>query len=280
MITDWPTIGLAPTETALLAWADAQERHRLTVDDAASLLGRPRAYRVVSSLARKGLLTRVGPGIYLTRPLRALGRQQTPTGLAQVALLLGDEPYYVGGRSAASLHHLTPQRFHALIDLYTDAPIHSRHLGTARLVVHPLPRVGLVEGIVTTTARDIPVRISDLERTVVDLIDRMDRLLGWKETQQLVHDAVLDERVDVARLVRYAVTWPKRTTAARVGALLERAGVDIDRLAPLITVLAPSATQTVLVPGQPRRGPWDPRFRVILNDRAMRQTRRRMESGA
>ncbi len=266
MITDRPTIGLAPTEAALLAWADEQERRRITADDAARFVSRPRAYALLSSLARKGLLTRVGPGVYLTRPLRALGRQRTPTGLAMVALLFGADDYYVGGRTAASVHHLTTQRFHSLLDVYTDAPIYVKRLGSARLVLHPLPRVGAGDGMVTTTAQDITVRISDPERTLIDLVDRADRLLGWEETQQLTRDAVADGRVDVERLVRYAAAWPKRSTAARLGVLLERAGVPEERLAPLIQVLAGSAAQTALVPGKPRRGRWDRRFRVILND--------------
>lgn len=267
MITESPSLGIAPTEAALLVWADNHERRRITVDDAAALFGRPRSYRVLSSLTRKGLLTRVGQGVYLTRPLGALGRRRAPTGLAMVALLFGANVYYVGGRSAASLHHLTTQRFLGLLDVYTDTRVHVRRLGAARLVLHPLPRAGAEQGIVTTQAQDIAVRVSDPERTVIDLIDRLDRLLGWEETQQLALDALVDHQVDVERLIRYAAAWPKHTTAARLGVLLARAGITDERLAPLVATLAGSAAQTALVPGKPRRGPWDPRFRVILNDR-------------
>jgi predicted transcriptional regulator of viral defense system len=198
--------------------------------------------------------------------MRALGRQRTLTSLAMVALLFGNGAYYVGGRSAASLHHLTTQRFHSLVDVYTDEKLYVRHLGAARLVVHPLPRAGTDWGMITTRAQDIEVRVSDPERTVTDLVDRLDRLLGWAETQQLTLDAFADRRLDVERLVRYATRWQKQSTAARLGVLLDRAGVDERLLLPLIDTFASSRAQTALVPSRPRRGPWDSRFRVILND--------------
>lgn len=236
------------------------------MNDVATFLSRPQAYRVLASLARKGLATRVGPGRYFTRSMRALGTQRAPTGLTMVALTFGDKPYYVGGRSAASLHHLTAQRFHSLLDVYTNQPIYLHRLGSARLVLHPLPRAGTTSGTILTRAQEIDVRVSDPERTVVDLVDRLDRLLGWAETQQLVLDAVVDRRLDVERVVRYATGWHKRSTSARVGVLLDRAGVPTDVLQPLIQTFTESAAQTVLVPGYPRRGHWDSRFRVILND--------------
>lgn len=261
--------GIGPSEAAVLAWADRYERRRLTTDDVATAFGRIQAHQVLPSLARKGLLTRVASGIYLVRPIGALGARRTPTGLAQVGLLLDSEDYYVGGRSAASLHHLTTQRFASVLDVYATRRLHPRSLGEARLVPHPMPAVGSRLGVTTTRAQEIDVRISDPERTILDLVDRPERLLGWTETERLVLDALVEGRVNATRLVRYAADWRKHSTAARLGVLLDRASVDARTLAPLVERFADYAGDTVLVPGGSRRGPWDSRFRVILNDRVV-----------
>lgn len=267
MITD-ATPGIGPSEAAVLAWADRGERRRLTTDDVATVFGRVQAHQLLSSLARKGLLTRVAAGIYLVCPIGALGAHRTPTGLALVGLLLEGEDYYVGGRGAASLHHLTAQRFSTVLDVYATRRLHPRTLGAARLVPHPMPSAGSDAGVTTTRAQEVEVRVSDTERTVLDLVDRPERLLGWRETERLVLDALADRRVDVDRLVRYAREWRKHSTAARVGVLLHRGGVLARALAPLVARFADYAGDTVLVPGGSRRGPCDARFRVILNDQA------------
>jgi predicted transcriptional regulator of viral defense system len=210
------------------------------------------------------MLTRVSNGVYLVRSIGALGSARTPTGLALVGALLQDVDYYVGGRTAASAHHLTTQRYTSMIDVYTDRRLRSRALGVAHLVVHPLPSAGTDTGMTSTRAQDIEVRLSDPERTLIDLVDRPDRLLGWTETAALVLDHA--RRLDLPRLVDYAVAWPKHSTIARLGVLLSRAGIDQAQLQRLVDCLATYRGDAVLVPGGPRRGRWDPKFRVIVND--------------
>jgi len=256
---------LSSLETAVLSWADRLDRTSLTTADIESIVGAANGRHVASSLAHKGLLQRLSKGVYRVQPLGAIGRSRSGSAIAAVALVLGDRLYYVGGRTAASLHRLTTQRYATVVDVYTPRRLRPRRVGQAELVIHPVAMDALQFGLTHMTIDDVAVVVSDPERTFLDLLDRSERLLGFSETRRILHDN-LGHKLRAARLVNYVRHWPKTSTARRLGVLLEREGVTDETLAPLIRSLRGSASDAALVPGGTRRGALHPRFRVILND--------------
>lgn len=255
---------LSSAETAVLAWADREEPTRVTVRDLTTLVGNGRARQVAASLAGKGLLERLSPGIYRVLPFRAIGTRRTGSGIVAAALVLAGQPYYLGGRTAANVHRLTTQRYSTVVDAYVTHRRRNRPLAAARLVFH-LTRPELLSfGIERITVDAVPVMVSDPERTVLDLLDRPERLLGFETSRGILHDSLSRLRVD--QLVAYACRWPNASTARRLGVLLERDGISPATLQPLAAHVRPLRGDAVLVPGGPRRGPFHPTFRVILND--------------
>lgn len=262
MNTDTPS--LTSRETAVLSWADRFDHTAVTTREIGSVVGDTHARSVASSLAKKGLLQRVSKGVYRVQPLGAVANPRVRSSIAAAALAAGGMPYYIGGRTAASLHRLTTQRYTAVIDLYTPKRIRPRQLGSAALVIHPVAPAMLEFGTKRMIIDDVAVTVSDPERTFIDLLDRTVHLLGFAQTRNILHHN-LGTKLNTKRLVTYARRWPKSSTARRLGVLLELEGVDERVLAPLSKSLRASRSDAVLEPGGARRGSIHPRFRVIMN---------------
>lgn len=253
---------LTSRETAVLAWADRARRTRLTVRDVAEAVGAEAAPKTASSLARKGVLDRLGRGVYLLRPLRAVAAPWSVSALAAVAALLEGQRYYVGGPAALALHRLTAQAYGSLVDVFVTGHRRARELGGARVVFHAAPPGAFEYGLTTIEIEGSTLSVSDPERTVLDLLEHP-RLLGAAEIFAVVKAAAT--RVDLSRLVDYALRWPNLSTCQRLGVLLERAGVPSTTLEPLAHRVH-GAGVAAMVRSAPRRGHTHPVWRIVEND--------------
>ncbi len=75
----------------------------------------------------------------------------------------------------------------------------------------------ITEGIVTPTMNSL-VRVTDLERTVVDSIDRVDLAGGCEE---LLNCLSACHRIDIAKLVSYTYLYKKQVLFRKVGIICE-----------------------------------------------------------
>lgn len=74
-------------------------------------------------------------------------------------------------------------------------------------------------GVKTAERRGVDVRVTSLERTLVDLLDRPDLGAGWEEIWRSLESV---EFFDLDQVVEYALILDNATTAAKVGFYLER----------------------------------------------------------
>ena len=143
------------------------------------------------------------------------------------------DPHLVAARSApdATLGYHTALEFHGK----AHAPFHEFHFLTAkqrrpfsfrscrfRPVLFPkaLRERRKVHYATKSVPRDgIKVRVSTLERTLVDLLDRPDLAGGWEE---LWHSVTSIEFFDLDEVVSYALLLDNATTVAKVGFFLEQ----------------------------------------------------------
>jgi predicted transcriptional regulator of viral defense system len=105
------------------------------------------------------------------------------------------------------------------------------------------------------------VGITDRERTVLDLF-ASPRMFGGMGEAFSVIDRHFD-RIDVERLVDYAVRYRSIAVAKRLGWTLERAGVDTAALVRLLEIEA--SHYSPLDPGRARRGERDRRWMITMN---------------
>lgn len=161
-----------PAGRAALAAVVGTAGDVVRIEDAmqALKLTRTQAAKTLSKWASQGWLRRVGPGAYLPVPLELLDADQVvqdPWILVPVLF----EPAYVGGRTAAEHWDLTEQIFRDIV-VFTGRAV--RHATIERQkAVFTLRHVDktLIFGTKTVWRGQTRIAVSDVHRTIIDMID-------------------------------------------------------------------------------------------------------------
>jgi len=256
--------GFSTRETALLSAWEREQRRRITVDDLREMVG-ANARVVAQRLAKKGALQRVGRGVYVIRPFRALLRRSSPSAAVLAAQLLADESYYLGGLWGLSFHRIRLQQHMAAIDAFVTRRRRARVLAHARITFHVLAPAAFAYGATDVVIEGVAVKVSDAERTVLDLLDYPELSGGLQAAVALAAEAI--QVVHRSKLIAHAMQGSRLSTCQRLGVLLERAGTPPTALAPLRRHIRATSSRLSMVPGRPRRGALNTRWNVVENDR-------------
>jgi predicted transcriptional regulator of viral defense system len=255
---------LSSRERLILAEWERARVSRVTGSDVAGRWGAEKAGKITSALVRKGALRRVGKGIFLVVPFRAQARPSTPSAAAMVAALLSDEPYYLGGLWALTYHRLTLQQYTTRLDAFVVRSHQPRTLANAHVRFHRVPPLRIAKGSEVASLEGSPARVSTKEGTLLDLLDYPDMAGAMRASLGLVEPAL--GQVDLEKLARLATASSRSSTCQRLGVLLERKGVTPSKLAALRRRALATRSLTSMVPGTPRRGQVNSRWRVVEND--------------
>jgi predicted transcriptional regulator of viral defense system len=256
---------LSRREVALLAgWERARKRH-VTIDDVRSEAGAAAA-KVASALVRKGALVRLKRGLYLLRPFRQLGHRTSTSAPVGLEVLLRPEPHYLGGLWAFSQNGMTTQQYVSRLDAFVAKPHRRILLPGAKIAFHVVDRDALDLGVVEVAIEGMAIRMSDRERTLVDLLDRPRMAGGLLGAVDLFKRAL--PRADARRVAEYAGKVARTSTCQRVGLLLERGGGTASALRPLRARTRGTRSLISLQPG-PRTGRVNLRWNVVENDHAL-----------
>ena len=221
------------------------------------------AAKVVASMARKGVLDRVGRGVYVIRPLRAVGRPWSVSAYTTVALALSDTRYYIGGLAALTVHRLTDQMHASVVDVFLAERRAPQVMANARVRFHSVPAAELVVGLSSVIVEQVPVWMSDPERTLVDALNYPYAFGGVAQGVRAVDHAL--SKVSLDRLVTYALKLSGMSSLQRLGVLMERHGAPGQQLARIEDEVRNTKNVPAMVPG-PRRGPVNPRWHISEND--------------
>lgn len=259
-----PTKTLGPQTARLVAILHERVRTLFTHADVEEITGlsAKSARNLVAGLVNRGLATRLKPGLFILVPFE-LGREREYLGNPYVvARELADTPeYYVSHASAMDLHRMVTQPQFALFVTSPKAIRPRTVLGTEFRFVRCKPKdmFGIVDVWATKTER---VRVSDLERTVIDGLKQPEHCGGFTEVAKgfwMRRDAIA-----VTKLVDYALRLGVGAVVRRLGFLLEtfevEAAPEFERLRAALT-----ATYAPLDPLMPAEGPWHARWRVRVN---------------
>src|SRR5436309_761939 len=93
---------LSARERGLLAHWERGRATRVLRAELAESFGPGGASDITKRLVRKGVLKRVGRGVFLVVPMRAQAVPSTRSAAYSLGALLADEPYYLGGLWALS----------------------------------------------------------------------------------------------------------------------------------------------------------------------------------
>jgi predicted transcriptional regulator of viral defense system len=193
----------------------------------------------------QGHLLRVRRGLYANVPRGSKLDETKPDPFLIASRMSGDS--VLAFHTALELHgraYSTRQEF----TVWSGATVRSFEFqGQTFRAVVPARGAGktrrMVTGVVEAERQGLAIRVTTLERTLVDVLDRPDLCGGWEEAWRSLE---MVEYFDLDQVVAYVRLLKNATTAARVGFFLEQHAqalqVDATRLRALRR----------LRPGQPR----------------------------
>jgi len=220
------------------------------------------ARNLMAGLVRRGVATRLKPGLFILVPFE-LGRARDYLGNPYVvARELADTPdYYVSHASAMDLHQMVTQPQLAVF-VTSPKPIRARVvLGTEFRFVRCKPddMFGIVEHWATKTEQ---VRVSDLERTVLDGLKQPEHCGGFTEVAKGFW--MRRDSAQPGKLVDYALRLGIGAVIRRLGYLLETFEAaephELERLRMELT-----SSYALLDPLMPAEGAYQARWRLRVN---------------
>ena len=176
--------------------------------------------KVLAYHAKAGRLCRVRQGLYAVVPLGVDGDTypvdpyQVGAKLTPDAVLSHHTALEFHGRAYSVWHHFTYSAERPVETLtFRDQVFRGARFPRA------LVRSGEeYHGVLTMERFDMPLRVTSLERTLVDVLDRPDLAGGWEEVWRSL-EAV--EFFDLDQVVQYALLLGNATTVAKVGFFLD-----------------------------------------------------------
>jgi predicted transcriptional regulator of viral defense system len=215
-------------------------------------------------MVERGVTARLKPGLFILVPFE-IGREREYLGNPYVVAreLTGTPDYYISHSSAMEIHGMVTQP-QFVVFAATPKFLRPRHiLGTEFRFVRckTVNLFGIISHWVTKIDK---VRVSDLERTVIDGLKQSEHCGGFSEVAKGFW--MRREEINPHRLVDYALRLDVGAVIRRLGFLFELFEVDaphdLDRLRERL-----SATYAILDPMLPNEGRLLARWRLKLNIR-------------
>ncbi|MEA1924624.1 MAG: type IV toxin-antitoxin system AbiEi family antitoxin [Candidatus Altiarchaeota archaeon] len=222
-----------------------------------------RAMNLLVALSRKGVMQRIAKGQYALIPADVLYDRK---GFVNDPYIISDqlmdnlrEKYYISYQSAAHLHGAAEQLpFTAFIAVLKQRrPI---NVGNKRIQFITLKKDKFF-GISEMKYFESFLKVSDREKTIIDLINRPDICGGMDEVVRTVSN--LMEDIDIKKFIRYLKKMKTPVVAQRSGFILEKLKQDEDVLKKIEGLKSPYTY--LLDPYSPERGKKSGRWNLIEN---------------
>jgi len=261
---------LGTLETRLFAYVQLRRVQVVRQGEVAAALRITRAQEssLLSRLARARLIARVGSGVYLV-PLRLpLGGVWSPDGALALTTLMSERGarYQVCGPNAFNRYGFDeqiPNRFYA----YNDKLSATRAVGGVSLTLIKVASDRLGGTEVDVNADGIELLYSSRARTLLDAVYDWSRFNSLPRAYLWIREDLRSKRVDPAELVSMALRYGDISTIRRIGALLEREGVQPALQRKLERQLSRTTSTIPWDPTAPKRGTVDRRWGAVWNER-------------
>jgi predicted transcriptional regulator of viral defense system len=263
--------GLGQAETRLFAYV--QMRGLQTIR--AGQLTKPlqlsaiQERKLLSRLAKAGLIARVWRGLYLVPSKLPLGGKWTPDEILALNTLIKDQKgsYQICGPNAFNRYGFDeqiPTRLYA----YNNRLSGDRKIGSVILTLIQVAdeRLGDTEQIKTSEG-EIAVYSSRV-RTLLDAVYDWSRFNTLPRAYEWVCKELKAKRAPAAELVRVTLKYGDIGTIRRMGALLEREGVSVPLLRMLEKELPKTSSLIPWIPTKPKRGTVSRRWGVVINEQS------------
>ena len=212
---------LGDIEARLITSLSSKGKGVFTLSDALEATGGSNAAtrKLVHDLVQKKWLIRLIRGKYLIVPFEAGEEgEHTENWFVIAKHLIEPKPYYLSHWSALDIHEMLTQ---PALTVYISTPVRripKKILGaTFRFIFSQSKDLwGLEEIWATPTQR---VKTSDLERTIIDCLDRPDLCGGISEIAKGIW--IKRNEIDYQKLIDYALKYDRKSVIKRLGFVLE-----------------------------------------------------------
>lgn len=266
-----PTKALGRTSSKLLLTLSANDKNIFSISDAQEVVKTSSAATriLLSDLVNKKWLIRLVPGKYLIVPLSAGGKAEYSENWYVIAKhLIEPNPYYISHYSALNIHKMITQ---PIMTVYISTPKRRKKakiLGANyRFIYAKLSKLWGIEEVWAKPTEK--VKVSDLERTVIDCLDNPKLCGGISELAKGLWTK--RKEIDYERLAKYVERFSSKAVAKRLGFLLELYEIGEDALAKLKRSISPSFV--LLDPTLPAEGKYlsSWKLRVNLDPKELRE---------
>lgn len=223
--------------------------------------------KLLSRLARAGMIARVRRGLYLVPPRLPLGGKWSPDEILALTTLMEDVKgrYQICGLNAFNRYGFDeqiPNRVYA----YNNTISGERSIGSVNLTLIKVSdkRLGDTERV--KTREGLTAIYSSRVRTLIDAVYDWSRFNSLPRAYGWIRAELAAGRVQPTELVRLTLRYGDVGTVRRMGALLEAEGVDEKLLEKLERTLKPSESAIPWNPFAPKRGTINRRWRLVLNE--------------
>ena len=247
--------------STLLANLQAGNKTIFSLRDAQKISGRNyNATRMLlRELTNKGWLLRLKKGKYM---IIALGEKVgvLKDWYSAAEALVSPHAYYISHYSALALHNMTTQ---PILAVYISSPgrIRNRNISGIdfRFIYCPLNKLWGIRDI--WISKQKKVKCSELERTILDALSRLDLCGGLSEVAKGIW--IKRKEIDFEKLLRYAQKYKVAAVSKRLGFILE-----IYNLAPQIIrekLKSKQRSYALLDPTLPKKGHYSREWMLFIN---------------
>lgn len=258
-----PTRTLGTVSASLVDTLLEHGKSIFTIDDIVDITQKTRksVTDLLVSLDERGIITRIKSGKYI---ILESGRKSTLLSNWPIIAreLYNSTNYYVSHYSAMRLHGMTT---HSSNIIYITSPLRKRESKVGFMTyinIYSNPKHFWGFSPIWVNKQE-KVNVSDLERTLLDCLDRPEYCGGVKEIT-LGLSAIRNE-IDWDKLIKYAEKYRTNAAAKRLGILLEIIGIKNDYINVLNNVLSSSKDYILLDPHGSKEGKYISRWHVRVN---------------
>ena len=263
--------GLGRLETALFAYLQMRALTTVRTGElrAPLKLSAVQERKLLSRLAKAGLIARVWRGVYLAPPRLPLGGKWSPSEAAALNALMADQAgrYQICGPNAFNRYGFDGQiatRTYA----YNNRISGDRTVGSAEFTLIKVADERLGGTETAQTAEGQAAVYSSRARALVDAVYDWSRFNSLPQGYAWIQSELAARRVGADELIKTALEYGDTGTIRRIGALLERGGADVGLLRKLSRVLKPTTSLIPWIPSRPKRGTVNRRWGVVFNESA------------
>ncbi len=260
---------LGPLETKILAYVQGRPGNAIATGEFVNAFGwtAVQERRVMSRLARKGLLVRVRPGLYLAPSRLPPGNRWSPGEFLALSVLMSDRGgrYQISGPNAFYRYGWTdqvPNRIYA----YNNRISGERRIGAVELTLIKVGEDRLGGTEIARTPDGVDVVYASKVRSLVDAVYDWSRFNSLPRALDWIRQEFEKDDTFVAEFVAETIQFGNQGTLRRIGTLLE----DISAPEPLLRRLEKeihrSSSYIPWIPNRTKRGKMSKRWGVVINN--------------